>query len=79
MEVPADSDPQRQIDELAALIETNRVSIEDLTARADASLERADVAERRADVAESRADAAESRADVADVAERRSDRPWTGR
>jgi len=61
--MPEESDPQQQINELAAVVAANRVDIDGLTARAAASQDRADVAERRADVSEERAAAAEVRAD----------------
>jgi len=61
VEAPDDSDLQRQIDELAALVAANHTDIQSLTARADASQARADLAERRADAAEQRADQMEAR------------------
>ncbi len=60
---PDESDLQRQIDELVALVTRERHDIDSLSAGAAASSERADTAEKRADAADSRADAAELRAD----------------
>jgi hypothetical protein len=58
------SDLQRQVDELVALVTAHRVDIDALTTRADASQDRADVAERRADDAQARADKMEARSVV---------------